>query len=50
MHEATRVLHKLIPEWLKVNGSYMAEKMAPAVTALSTDSVTIAVQVGRAGQ
>jgi hypothetical protein len=50
MHDAIRVLHELVLEWLKVNGPYMAEQVAPAVTALSGDIVAIAEQLGKAGR
>lgn len=45
LHEAVAALTELVQEWLAVNGPYMAESVAPAVTQLSQ---TIVLIVGRA--
>ncbi|MCW8918969.1 MAG: hypothetical protein OQL08_09170 [Gammaproteobacteria bacterium] len=50
LHDAVRVLHELLIEWLKVNGPYMAEEVAPAVTSIATEIKAIAAQLGQAAQ
>ncbi len=45
LHEAVGVLESLVQEWLAVNGLYMAESVAPAVSQLSQMLVSV---IGRA--
>jgi len=49
MHEVIRVLHELIIEWVRVNGKYLAEEVAPAVSALAADVMVIAESVAAKG-
>lgn len=48
LHEVVPVLRQLLLEWLSVNGTYIGQQVAPAVTELASAVKAVAEQVGQA--